>query len=477
VLPFGRVDGTTSDEQYKWGACSMTIFTDDLKADAHARMLNWRTRASEAPIWAGHFWPKPPVRDEQHHKYPWGRHGHNLKNNVPEIISIALAKPPRRIDFTAAKDRFPIRLEALSSLEQALAQAGYVFPEDDDSIVSSNNTVCVRSLHEFMLRVVSPPCGKYLRELTSVAYRMSCAAQAAIECFVLAVRGNSNAFRNRTYKLIPAGNEFGYKLTGLNEFSTIGQYANTPQLREPGIVKIGSNLPDIINIWAHPELVQLTEQPVVCLPERRISHDDEKLLAAILADMRHQGHEFAILETENGPHTISLGGVKTLEEASAAVFAAAGLWKWRTYLALRPVPEPRIVQRFVFIDRKLVGNAPLQVGDENMTGRMSVVDIQKQPGRLKEVVTSVNMIDLPKACFKLADDVLALLPECRREIAVDIALSGKGPALCAIHDAFDVEWPGMDEKSAINSLKNHIRQPKPTSDDDFFLEAFSLTED
>lgn len=442
----------------------MTFFTDEMKADAQDRMLNWRTRASEAPIWAGYYWPTPPIRDEEESRYSFGRYGHSLQNDVPEVISIALPQPPRRVDFTAAQDRFPDRSESLSALRQALEEAGYIFPEDDDSIVSSSDTVYVKSLHESMLRVVSPPGEKYLRELTSVAYRLSCAAQALVECFVLAVRGNANSYRNRTYKLIPSKLGFNYRLTGLDVFATMGQWAELPQRSSFGARNRDFNLADVINIWAHSTLVKLTERSVVYLPESRSLNKREEFLSMILADMRHQGHEFAILETEQGSHTISLGCVKTLEEAKSALFAAAGLWRWKSSLVIRPVPGPRVIQRFVFIDRKLVGTSPLQVGNEDMTGRMSVVDVQKQSGRMKEVLTSVDMIDLPQEAFKLADDVMALLPECRREIAVDIALSEQGPVLCAIHDAFDVEWPGIDEKSVINSLGTVGRQPKPPKD-------------
>lgn len=420
-----------------------TFFTPEFKADALDRIANWHSRQHEKPAWLGLFWPgtgtdiNGNTESFRHHD---GR----------SVIRFEIAL--RHKDFDAAIIRYPEAKTAIEALKSALAGAGLKYAEDDvQSLFEDKEHINRYRFHSEMLKLIAEPDDKTLQRIAFVSERLqlitkACASNLLFKTMngvfqVLKDKSGSYEFGSLLYQEIVGGpSDFAGRGMPLN--STRRQSDEVARFRESRELAL---VPERIDVFTDRRLVKFMVGPV--LQARQGSSMTR--LAVILTDMAAQGVTAAQLIDRKGvSHTlVDLEQLTTIKKARVCLHESFG---WPRYDAIRELPAPEVVHRFIVIDRKIVADTPLLTDPEPDT--MSEVTYRQENGITSSTVRSVPAHDISQSVINLVNDVIEALPPRQLSALIDIGLSQSGPSLVDVHDIFDKEWFMADHSAIISKL-------------------------
>jgi hypothetical protein len=203
-------------------------------------------------------------------------------------------------------------------------------------------------------------------------------------------------------------------------------------------------IPDKIDVFTDRRFAKLMTGPV--LQARQGS--DLTRLAVILTDMAAQGiYAAQLIDRKGVSHTlVDLDQLTTIKKARARLHESFG---WPRCTAIRELPAPQVVHRFIIIDRKIVADTPLLT---TAAGLMSEVTYRREDGITSKTVRSVPARDIPQTVISWLNEVIEALHPRQKSALIDVALSPDGPSLADIHDVFDQEWFAADHSAIITKL-------------------------
>lgn len=427
-----------------------TFFTPEFKADALDRIANWQSRQHEKPAWLGLFWPGTGT-DINSDTEPFRHH------DGRSVIRFEIAL--RKKDFDAAIFRYPKAETAIQDLKTALAGAGLKFAEDDiQSLCDDDGNINRYRFHSEMLKLIAKPDDKTLQRIAFVSERLQLFAKACVENLlfkttngvfqVLTDASGSYTLSSLGYQQF-AGGPRNFSGRGTSLSSTSRQNDEVSMFRASRELAL---VPERIDVFTDRRFVKFMTGPVL---QTRQSSSMTRL-AVILTDMAAQGVTAAQLIDRKGvSHTlVDLEELTTLKKARARLHESFG---WPRYDAIRELPDPQVVHRFIIIDRKIVADTPLLTDAE--PGTMSEVTYCRENGVTCSTVRSVPAHDISQSVIALVNNVIAALPQKQLSALIDIGLSESGPSLVDVHDIFDKEWFTADHSAIIAKLSEVQKKP------------------
>ena len=417
-----------------------TLFTPEFKADALDRIENWQSRQNEKPAWTGLVWPGPKASTDTRYDIPHTNDG---------SIVIRFEYKLRRKDFVAAASRHSRLKESIEAFQDALSTFGIVFAEDDLSLFDGNDKVNRYHFHTKMLDLVAEPEDSTLSRIAFVSERLQLITETPVAGLLLQTANGT------VFKVLNDGTG-PYKIASLYHQSN-SNYLSGSSARSPRRLHDTArehqafaprnipHVPEKINVLADGRFTKFIAGPVA---HWRLSTDLTQL-AVILTDMAAQGIKAAQLIDKKGiSHTLgNLCQLTTIKKAKAFLHESLG---WPRFTAVRELPAPQIVHRFIVIDRRIVADTPLiaKIGP----GIMSEVTYHSETGKTTTTIKSVAARDISQNIIPWVNEVIDELPAKQTAAIIDVGLSDGGPNLVAIHDIFDQEWFAADHAAIITRL-------------------------
>jgi hypothetical protein len=414
------------------------FFTPEFKADVLDRIENWQTRQNEKPAWTGFFWPgenpEQPARSMQHHD---GR------------LTVSIDRIPRRRDFEEAINRYPDARTAIQLLQTSMSEGGVTLPEDDLSffLKYENGQINRYAFHKKMLELVVEPDATFVARIAFVAKRLEQVALTATKGTLLKI----NDIRYKIFFEVMSTDNGSYTLQRLLEI-----YELDP------VRRASANSQNDYTYWRMRDKIRTPEAPDIFEDQRfsgfitdNILRTDFRTLnpvktALVLTDMAAQGIKNAqLLDYHGRSYTVvDLDNLSTLKKARAHIHEFFG---WNSFAAIRELPEPQIVHRFIVVDEKIIADTPLLSVEK--IGEMSEISYAYSNGKTTTSVRSVSEQPISADLRSWVASVIAALHPYQTCVLIDVGLSSKGPNLVAIHDILEEDWFQADHDLIFHELQ------------------------
>ncbi|TLX15915.1 hypothetical protein [Rhizobium sp. MHM7A] len=415
-----------------------TFFTPEFKLDALDRIANWELRQHEKPAWTGVFWPGTPPAEQ-----PYNAFHHDGR------LTISLNATLRRKDFEAAICRFPESKAAIESLQKALSEANVAFDEDDLSLFEHavGGQISRYEFHKHMLELVAEPEDTIVFRIAFVAERLELAAQAALTGLLFKI---DKSVRPNFFKVICSeGGSYTFNsLDTINDLdgafhrrrSDNGEFDAYWRRRE------NARAPQKINIFNNPKFGEFISGEVLYITRATGGHSR---LAVILTDMAAQGiKQVQLIDHKGQSHTlVDLDQLTTLKKARARIHELCG---WNPFAAIRELPSPQTVHRFIVVNRQVIADTPLLNADT--VGSMSEMSYVCANGRTSTATRSVPKQTVKDTVLDWVNKIIDALHPAQTSVLIDVGLSATGPNLVAVHDILEEDWFTADRSLIIGKL-------------------------
>lgn len=414
-----------------------TFFTPEFKLDALDRIANWQSRQYEKPAWTGVFWPDTQPADQSRHTYH-----HDGR------VTISFDAAPRRKDFQAAISRFPGSKSAIEDFAKALSNAGLGFAEDDLSLFrhADGGEIDRYDFHKHMLELVAEPEDTIVSRVAFVAERLKLAAQARMGGLLFKLKNDVGS--NFYEVLYTEGSLYIFERLRVNEPGIAFRRTVTDD-NEYLKRRKKARTPEKADIFNEPNFAEFISGGVVRASRQTGGHSK---VAVILTDMAAQGVKHAQLIDHKGrSFTIAdLKQLSTLKKARARIHEICG---WTLFSAIRELPSPQTVHRFIVVNRQVIADTPLLNADD--VGAMSEMSYACANGKTSTSTSSAPKQTISKAVLDWVSKVVAALHPDQTCVLIDVGLSSSEPNLVAIHDILEEDWFTADRNLIANKLAQH----------------------